>query len=406
MKKTLLLLTSCFFCSPVSAENQGASELDTVRSHIQSIRETLRQITGQKQDINSQLADIEKQYGEVASLCRTLQKQVDQNRGQLEQVRLTIQQQHDAMAEQQSELSGQIKAAYAMGKQEKLKLLLNQQNPALSNRMLVYYEYLNNARLKKLDNIKAGLGQLTELDQQQQEESAQLERHLEQKKIEQMALEKVRNQRNQLLAQLNSEYSSNEQRLQQLNDSESKLGSLVDSLQTSQDEDTGRVQQDSQNQAADPGQTAAQPTQSPAEVYFRGDFSKHKGELPWPVKGVLANKFGSARLQSQWDGVLIEAREGTDIHAVGEGAVVYSDWLRGYGLLTIIDHGGGFMSLYAFNLSLYKKQGDKVSAGEVIASVGQSGGRERPGLYFGIRKKGRPVDPLEWCRKLVSENVS
>jgi septal ring factor EnvC (AmiA/AmiB activator) len=129
------------------------------------------------------------------------------------------------------------------------------------------------------------------------------------------------------------------------------------------------------------------------------DFAELKGKLPWPVNGKLTHKFGSARTEGTWDGVLIDAAEGMEIKAVTGGKVVYAQWLRSYGLLIIIDHGQGYMTLYAFNQSLYKHTGDLVKAGDVIASVGQSGGRSQAGLYFGIRKKGEPVDPLEWCRR-------
>ena len=113
----------------------------------------------------------------------------------------------------------------------------------------------------------------------------------------------------------------------------------------------------------------------------------------------MAQKFGSPRTEGVWDGVLIDAPEGMEIKAVTQGNVVYAEWMRGYGLLIIVDHGHGYMTLYAFNQSLYKKMGDTVEAGDVIASVGQSGGRSQSGLYFGIRKKGVPIDPLEWCRR-------
>ena len=129
------------------------------------------------------------------------------------------------------------------------------------------------------------------------------------------------------------------------------------------------------------------------------DFVSLKGKLPWPVAGKLAHKFGSARTEGTWDGVLIDANEGLDIKAVTQGKVVFSEWLRSYGLLIIIDHGQGYMTLYAFNQSLYKKTGDLVKAGDVIASVGQSGGRSKTGLYFGIRNKGVPINPLDWCRR-------
>jgi septal ring factor EnvC (AmiA/AmiB activator) len=137
--------------------------------------------------------------------------------------------------------------------------------------------------------------------------------------------------------------------------------------------------------------------ENPPEL--KADFSTLKGSLPWPVRGRLAQKFGSPRTEGVWDGVLIDAPEGMEIKAVTQGKVVYAEWMRGYGLLIIVDHGHGYMTLYAFNQSLYKKMGDTVEAGDVIASVGQSGGRSQSGLYFGIRKKGVPIDPLEWCRR-------
>jgi septal ring factor EnvC (AmiA/AmiB activator) len=128
-------------------------------------------------------------------------------------------------------------------------------------------------------------------------------------------------------------------------------------------------------------------------------FAKMKGQLPWPIKGAIIRQFGSPRFETRWDGVLISATEGTDIRAVTAGHVVFADWLRGYGLMIILDHGGGYMTLYAFNQSLYKKVGESVAAGTVIAAVGSSGGREDSGLYFGIRSKGKPVNPVIWCKK-------
>ncbi|MDD5754822.1 MAG: peptidoglycan DD-metalloendopeptidase family protein, partial [Methylococcales bacterium] len=127
-------------------------------------------------------------------------------------------------------------------------------------------------------------------------------------------------------------------------------------------------------------------------------FAKLKGELPWPVKGEIMQKFGSAREEGKLDGVIIAAPEGTEINSITDGKVVYADWMRGYGLIIIVDHGKGFISLYAFNQSLYKKLGDVVNSGDVIASVGLSGGHDRASLYFGIRKKGKSVDPMEWCK--------
>jgi septal ring factor EnvC (AmiA/AmiB activator) len=299
-----------------------------------------------------------------------------------------------------------MKAAYAMGKKEQLKLLLNQQDPALSSRMLVYYDYLNKARLTKLANISESMQHLDRLGKQQQHETELLEKSLEQKKSEQLAVDDVKKRRAKLLAQLKSDFSSNEQQIIHLRESENKLRNLVSSLQRSTNnlsfevEQTKKLHKNAEVSSDEPSKDLPETKDDFSKL--KGDFSSLKGQLPWPVKGRLTNKFGSARAESTesiWDGVLIDASEGTEIRAITSGKVVFSDWLRGYGLLTIIDHGKGYMTLYAFNQSLYRQVGEWVDAGEVVASVGQSGGRSHPGLYFGIRNNGKPVDPLEWCRK-------
>jgi septal ring factor EnvC (AmiA/AmiB activator) len=286
------------------------------------------------------------------------------------------------------ELASQISTAYIMGQKEKLKLLLNQEDPALSSRMMVYFNYLNKERLKKLADFEAAVQRLDQLDMQKQTETELLEHDLEQKKSEQAALDQARKQRNELLVQINNDFSSSEQQLNQLQESENRLKSLLASLPITEEE-----------LAADAEQTKEISTSIENSSELKTDFSTLKGKLPWPVIGRLAQKFGSKRTEGSWDGVLIDASEGMDIKAVTRGKVVYAEWLRGYGLLTIIDHGQGYMTLYAFSQSLYKRAGDAVEAGDVIASVGQSGGRSQAGLYFGIRKKGVPVDPLEWCRR-------
>ncbi|PPD04102.1 MAG: peptidase M23 [Methylobacter sp.] len=405
MGKYLLAGLALLIGNLAIAEENRQSELDDTRARIQSVQQNLQQLSGQKTEINVQLSAIEKAYGEAAALFKSLQQHVEQNQANLAQIQQEIRRHREAMATQRQGLAGQIKAAYAMGRQDKLKVLLNQQNPALAKRILVYYDYLNAAKVKKVAGIKETLIQLEALAARQQEESAQLERNLEHKRIEQTALDQVRNQRNQLLTQLDNDFADNEQHLAELKDSEEKLHDLVASLQTLSGNAAEQEVQDDEvaPEFADSTPAAGSPTV--AAIFKSGEFVKLKGELPWPVSGSLVNAYGSPRLQSQWDGVLIEAKEGAEIHAVSDGVVTFSDWLRGYGLITIIDHGGGYMTLYAFNQSLYKKSGDKVAAGEVIASVGQSGGRSRPGLYFGIRKQGRPVNPAEWCRKTLSANL-
>jgi len=366
---------------------QTSNELNKVESDISEVKQDMQRLSQQKDNLLNLLADIEKHYGEIAALLKTLQIQIEQKRHSLDNIRQDMQVYQKEIDKLSKELAGQIRAAYAMGQKEKLKLLLNQQDPALSSRMMVYFNYFNKERLKKLTEIEAAVQRLDQLDKQKKTETELLEQDLEQKKSEQAALDEARKQRNELLVQIGNDFSSSEQQLTQLQESQNRLKSLMASLPITEEELAVDAEQ---------AKELSSPIENSSEL--KSDFSTLKGKLPWPVRGRLSQKFGSPRSEGTWDGVLIDASEGMEIKAVTRGKVVYAEWLRGYGLLTIIDHGQGYMSLYAFNQSLYKRIGDTVEAGDVIASVGQSGGRSQAGLYFGIRKKGVPIDPLEWCR--------
>ncbi len=388
-RKLFFCFLLCALVSPGHTEDlQSGNELDKVESDINEVKLNMQRLTEQKDSLQGLLADIENRYGEIAALLKKVQIQIDQKRGNLDKIRLDILAYQSEKDKLGIELAGQIRSAYAMGQQEKLKLLLNQQDPVLSTRMMAYFNYINKERLKKLADIKAAVQHLDELDKQQQTETELLEQDLERKHSEQVALDQVRKQRNELLLQINNDFSTSEQQLSQLQESENRLKKLMSSLPITEEE-----------LAFDGGQERELSTSVDNSSELNGDFPTLKGKLPWPVSGQLVQKFGSPRSGGSWDGVLINASEGMEIKAVTRGKVVYAEWLRGYGLLTIIDHGQGYMTLYAFNQSLYKRTGDFVEAGDVIASVGQSGGRSQAGLYFGIRRLGVPIDPVEWCRR-------
>ena len=390
MRRTLVF---CFLLGTLSGygyaeDSQSSLELNKVESDINAVKQNMQRLAQQKDTLQDLLADIEMRYGEIAASLKKLQFNIEQKRQGLDKIRQDIRAYQNEIDTLSTELAGQIRAAYAMGQQEKLKLLLNQQDTALSSRMMIYFNYINKERLKKLAEIEAAVQRLDELDKQKQVETAFLEQDLKQKKAEQAALDETRKQRNELLVKIGNDFSSSEQQLTQLQESQNRLKSLMASLPITEEE-----------LAVDEAQAKELPESVDNTSQPKIDFSALKGKLPLPVNGKVAQKFGSPRAEGSWDGVLIDASEGTEIKAVTRGKVVYAEWLRGYGLLTIIDHGQGYMTLYAFNQSLYKRMGDSVEAGDVIASVGQSGGRSQAGLYFGIRKQGVPIDPLEWCRR-------
>ncbi|MDD5462859.1 MAG: peptidoglycan DD-metalloendopeptidase family protein [Methylococcales bacterium] len=367
---------------------QTGNDLNKVESDIDEVRQDMQRLAQQKDSLLNLLADIEKRYGETAASLKALQAQIEKKGQSLDNIRHEIQIYQTEIEKLSKELAGQVRSAYAMGQKDKLKLMLNQQDPVLSSRMMVYYDYLNKARLSRLADMDASVQHLDHLDKQKRVETELLEQNLVRKKSEQAALDEAKKQRNKLLVQINDDVLSHEEQLSQLQISENRLKNLMASLPVTEEE-----------LAVDTDQANELSTSTENSVELETAFPALKGKLPWPVKGRLTQRFGESQSEGLKDGVLIDANEGMEIQAVTKGKVVYAEWLRGYGLLMILDHGEGYMTLYAFNQSLYKKAGESVKAGEIIASVGQSGGRAQSGLYFGIRKEGVPVDPLAWCRR-------
>ena len=350
-------------------------ELIKVQSQINHVDKKLHEIAKDKRSLRSQLKVLEKKYGQNAARLAKIKKNIRGKNKKIKSLRRGIIKQQKKAKKQNKALEGQVKAAYVMGRQQQLKLILNQEDPVLFGRMMAYYDVLNKSRLKKITEINQTLNNLKRLQLAKSTEIALLKDDWEQEEIERQVLAQTQQRRKKVLAQLKKSFSSNKQRLKQLKLSEKKLKSLVLSLQTAMDD-------------------------FPFNARSKEPFYKLKGKLSWPIKGRLVKRFGSKRSEGRWDGVLIDAKEGTEIHTVSRGRVVYADWLRGYGLLVIIEHGKGYMSLYAFNQSLYREVGDWVEAGDVVATVGKSGGRKQVGLYFSIRRKGKPVNPVKWCRKV------
>lgn len=355
-------------------------ELVGLQSKIKRITRKINDLKVKKNSLLAELKKLDVQYGNTALILSQLELQVNELRIALDKNRLQIRRTQQKINSQKHELSLQIKAAHGMGKNEKLKFMLNQQDPSLSGRMMSYYDFFNKARLNKIYLIEKDMQLLRELEEQRVAETAALEGKVTERKLEKSVLLKTKKQRKLLLVKINKQFSSNKQQLSRFKVSEKRLKILISSLQQTMDDfpfDEGVVK----------------------------EFAALKGKLPWPTKGRLIKRFGAKRSDTQWNGVLIKAKEGANIRAVTRGRVVYADWLRGYGLLTIIDHGDGYMTLYAFNQSLYKTVGEWVDAGAVIATVGNSGGRESAGLYFGVRKKGKSVNPVKWCRKVQAGKV-
>jgi len=269
-------------------------------------------------------------------------------------------------------LAGQLRAAYLIGRQEPLKLLLNQKDPALAGRMFAYYSYFGRARAGQIKLIEDDLQRLAQLDGELAAEDQALAQLEKQQRAQLHELEHARTQRSHVLASLEAQSHTRAQSLERLRSQQAGLEKLLRELRTAME-------------------------RFPLEG--NDAFARLRGKLAWPVSGRLVARFGDARAGGvHWDGVLVATERGAPVKAVCQGRVIYADWLPGLGLLTIVDHGDGYLSLYGHNERLYKAAGEPVAAGEAIAAAGDSGGSSRPELYFEIRKGGRPVDPRPWFR--------
>ncbi|HMD74204.1 MAG TPA: peptidoglycan DD-metalloendopeptidase family protein [Steroidobacteraceae bacterium] len=271
-----------------------------------------------------------------------------------------------ALDAERSALSGQILAAYKIGRQEQLKMLLSQTDPAAAGRMLAYYGYFGRARAAQIDQIRERQQQLQALGVQIDDQSAKLQALQDEDQRALADLSRARAERAQSLAAISREVKSRDQELADLKRQEQALEALL--------VDLARVLQDF-------------PTDNSQ------NFNELRGRLPWPVAGHIV-----ARGHDAQNGVLIDAARGAQVRAPYFGRVVYADWLQGLGLLLIIGHDGGYMSLYGHAEVLYKSVGDRVAPGDVIASLDDTEGKPAQ-LYFEIRQGRKPLDPRQWLKR-------
>jgi septal ring factor EnvC (AmiA/AmiB activator) len=276
------------------------------------------------------------------------------------------------LAQNRGALAGQLRAAYLIGREEPLKLLLNQKDPERAGRMFVYYSYFGRARAEQIRGIESDVQTIATLDDQLQAEDAKLAELEKQQRADLAELEQARAKRSEVLASLTAESNSHAQNLERLKSQQGGLEKLLRELRRAIEK---------------------------FPIDNHDAFAHLRGKLAWPVGGRLVARFGEPRAGGvKWDGVLVATERGAPVRAVYGGRVIYADWLPGLGLLTIVDHGEGYMSLYGHNERLYKAAGERVNAGDTLGSAGDSGGSNRPELYFEIRKAGKAVDPRPWFK--------
>ncbi len=374
----MLLLIGCLGSLCVSAQtanidqsSQKTSEqLTSVQQSIKARQKEIAQAAKKRAALEAQLKQDELAIAKAARAVNQTKEHLKNTRKKITQLR---REQADLLVkkmQQQKLLAQQLRAAYSTGNHDYLKLILNQEKPASVQRTLTYYHYFNQARIKEIENFQQTVTRLAQVEQEQQQQAAQLSQLQQQQVKQQKALKSSSKARKSTLNKLSKQLLTKQQQLAKLKAAEENLVIELD-----------RLQQLAQ-----------------AELNLAG-LSKLKHKLSWPIKGKILRSFGSRKQgYLKWKGVLITAPVGREVKAIHNGKVLFADWLNGYGLVTVIDHGEGYMSLYGHNQALLKDVGDRVETGEPIALVGQSGGQQSSGLYFEIRHRGKPVNPKTWCK--------
>lgn len=352
------------------------AELEQLRQRITGLQRELERERGRYDALRKELRRSERQIGSLSRKLKKLDVELLTRQQRMADLRKRAAELHQQVASQRHYLAGQIRTSYTIGRQEYLKILLNQENPATVGRVVTYYDYLNRARAERIEALGNALRELEEVRTELAAETQRLSDLRAQQAKEKQGLEATRSERASVLRQLKAQLEDKDLQLIGMQRDEQELKRLIHALSKALDD-------------------------IPAEPGNRKPFGTLKGKLKWPTKGPLLASYGSPRSLGKlsWQGVSIGASSGQEVRAVSHGRVAFADWLRGYGLLIIIDHGEGYMSLYGHNQSLYKETGDWVETGEVIATVGDSGGQEKSALYFEIRKDGQPTDPVRWCRR-------
>ena len=427
LRAALFALLACCLAPAIADERADTQrQLEATQKDIAELQKLLGSLQQEKSGVQKQLQGTEREMGELQKQIDALEQKLKQGHDEVQRLdgeKKKLQSQRD---EQRKLIAIQARAAYQGGHQEYLKLLLNQQQPEQFSRNLTYHEYLGRARREQLDAFNATLDQLHAIEADLADRHALLAGQQAELQGRREALDKVRGEHREALAKLNSELGDNDRKLKARQQEQAKLGEVLKTIeetlarQAREAEEARKLAEaraKAQAEAEEKRRLAANDEREPKEAKksaplrdgpqvsssapaFGGPFAQARGQLPWPVDGRLLAQFGSPRDDGRlkWDGVLIGAPAGSRVRAIHGGRVVFADWLRGAGLLLIVDHGDGYLSLYGHNQSLLKEAGDLVKAGEAISTVGSSGGQDIPALYFAIRQQGQPSDPLRWCR--------
>ena len=378
MRNLIILFLSFLSVLPAQAQQiEGREEIEAklkaLEKEISSYKKTLDTTQGHKSEIEAVLERNEQGINKLVNKIDAIEKALGATSDKISSLTVKHKELLAVKKGQQHYIKKQVRAAYEIGNQEYLKVFLNQEDPNEIAKMLTYYDYFNQARSKQIESYNLTLLDLDRVTQELAEETVVLKSKRMALGTQQKSLANVQKERAITLEALINQISTTGSALSKLEQDRGRLEQLLDKLQES------LANLDAPRRAQ--------------------KFAGMQGKLLLPVEGRISHRFGNQRNQGKlkWHGIFIDAPEGESVYAVHYGRVVFSDWLRGFGLLMIISHGDGYMSLYGHNQALFRETGAWISAGEVIAAVGNSGGQDKTGLYFEIRIDGKPNNPQNWC---------
>ncbi len=370
-----LLVLSIGLISTVSAdeETQTRAQLEQLKRDMANLSQELQSDKLEQGSLQQTLRKSEIAIGQLQTDIQQTHEKLDWTRNQLAELKTQREELLLARGQQQELITRELQTAYQMGRQSQLKILLNQEQPDTLARSMGYYEYFYEARKQ---NIEQYLGTLARLDALEPEISAtadQLQRTGQILQLQRQKLLAGKQLRQQHLASLNASIKTKDERLKKMSADRAELERLLELI------------------------IEAVADMATPEAYQ--PFPELRGGMPWPLHGKPSNRYGGRRNGGlKWQGLSIPADEGATVSAIHHGRVVFADWFRGSGLLLIIDHGDGYMSLYAHNQALLREVGEWVTAGAAISTVGNSGGQNQAALYFEIRENGKPTDPHSWLQ--------
>ena len=374
----------------LSAEDD-AQQRERLRRQVEQLTAELQLAHKARDEHSRELAGVEVKFSDLTAKLHHTEQQSSEVRASLQELMVELEPIEKRIATQREVLKQQVRTSFLMGRQQQLRMLLSMDDPTRVSRMATYYSYLMSARADVIRDVRQTHYQLLETGARIRAEEQRLQvLKTEQSQLLQ-SLQVMREARRLAVERWNEKIRNTDERLAMVREDMRQLERLTERLKES-------VEQVARQVAEDRGQPQASPQPEP--------FTSGQGKLQWPLSGKLLQRFGEHLVDDvRLKGMVISAPAGSQVRAVYSGEVVFADWLRGYGLMMIIDHGEGYMTLYGYNQSLLKSVGDKVKGGEVISLSGESGGQQQPALYFAIRRGAESFDPLRWCVRLADNSV-